>query len=217
VAVIPQEGRRGRIILDLSFAVCPTQQKNQRKAGTIPQEAVNDTTVSLAPKTPVRKIGKVLPRIFEFMAKTSEGQEILLSKADLSDGFWRIIVQEDVRWNFCYVMPDPPVAPIPIVVPSTLQMGWMESPQYFCAATETGWDFIQWSIDQKIDCLPHWLETFMLPSDLVGTNRSSKGQKQPQKNRQRKRRKRWSCWTEPGIMNVPGVHKTELIKKTFQS
>jgi hypothetical protein len=25
------------------------------------------------------------------------------------------------------------------------------------------------------------------------------------------------CWTEPGTMNVPGVHKSELIKKTFQS
>jgi hypothetical protein len=25
------------------------------------------------------------------------------------------------------------------------------------------------------------------------------------------------CWTEPGPMNVPGVHKSELIKKTFQS
>jgi hypothetical protein len=24
------------------------------------------------------------------------------------------------------------------------------------------------------------------------------------------------CWTEPGTMNVPGVHKSELIKKTFQ-
>jgi hypothetical protein len=24
------------------------------------------------------------------------------------------------------------------------------------------------------------------------------------------------CWTEPGTMNVPEVHKTELIKKTFQ-
>jgi hypothetical protein len=25
------------------------------------------------------------------------------------------------------------------------------------------------------------------------------------------------CWTGPGTMNVPGVHKTELIKKTFES
>jgi hypothetical protein len=125
--------------------------------------------VSLAPKTPVCEIGKVLPRIFEFMANTSEGQEILLSKVDLLDGFWRIVVQEDARWNFCYVMPDPPGAPICIVVPSALQMGWMESPQYFCAATETGRDFIQWLIDQKIDCPPHPLEKLMLPSDLVGT------------------------------------------------
>jgi hypothetical protein len=145
------------------------QERNQRKAGAVLQEAVNDTTVPLAPRTPVRQIGNVLPRIFEFMAKTPEGQEILLSKVDLSDGFWRIIVQEDARWNFCYVMPDPPGAPVRIVVPSALQMGWMESPQYFCTATETGRDFIQWLIDQKIDCPPHPLEKFMLPADLVNT------------------------------------------------
>jgi hypothetical protein len=48
-------------------------------------------------------------------------------------------------------------------------MGWMESPQYFCTATETGRDFIQWLVDQNIDCPPHPLEKFMLPQDLVGT------------------------------------------------
>jgi hypothetical protein len=169
VAVIPQDGRRGRIILDLSFGVRLAPKLGQRKAETIIQEAVNDTTVPLAPRTPVREIGKVLPRVFEFMASTPEGQEILLSKVDLSDGFWRIIVEEAARWNFCYVMPDPPGAPIRIVIPSALQMGWMESPQYFCTATETGRDFIQWLVDQKIDCPPHPLEKFMLPADLVGT------------------------------------------------
>jgi hypothetical protein len=173
VAVIPQDGRRGRIILDLSFAVRLDQQRNQRKAGAVLQEAVNDTTVPLAPRTPVREIGKVLPRIFEFMAGTPEGQEILLSKVDLSDGFWRIIVQEEARWNFCYVMPDPPGAPIRIVVPSALQMGWMESPQYFCTATETGRDFIQWLIDQKIDCPPHPLKK------IHATSRSSRNDEQP--------------------------------------
>ncbi len=45
----------------------------------------------------------------------------------------------------------------------------MESPQYFCTATETGRDFIQWLVDQKIECPPHPLEKFMLPQDLVGT------------------------------------------------
>jgi hypothetical protein len=169
VAVIPQAGRRGRIILDLSFAVRLEQKLGQRRPGAILQEAVNDTTAPLAPRQPVREIGKVLPRVFEFMAGAPAGQEILLSKVDLSDGFWRIIVEEAARWNFCYVMPDPPGAPIRIVIPSALQMGWMESPQYFCTATETGRDFIQWLVDQKIDCPPHPLEKFMLPQDLVGT------------------------------------------------
>jgi hypothetical protein len=169
VAVIPQDGRRGRIILDLSFAVRLEQKPDRRKVGLLLQEAVNDTTVPLAPRRPVREIGKVLPRVLEFMASREEGQDILLSKVDLSDGFWRIIVEEAARWNFCYVMPDPPGAPIRIVVPSALQMGWMESPQYFCTATETGRDFIQWLVDQEIDCPPHPLEKFMLPQDLVGT------------------------------------------------
>ena len=103
------------------------------------------------------------------MAKTPEGQEILLSKVDLSDGFWRIIVQEEARWNFCNVMPDPPGDPIHIVLPSALQMGWMERSQYFCTATKRGRDFLRWLIDQKIDCPPHPLEKFMLPADLVDT------------------------------------------------
>jgi hypothetical protein len=177
VAVIPQEDRRGRIILDLSFAVRLEQTPNQHKTRKVLQEAVNATTVPLAPRRPVQEIGKVLPQIFEFMASTPEGQEILLSKLDLSDGFWRIIVEELARWNFCYVMPDPPGAPIRIVIPSALQMGWIESAQYFCTATETGRDCIQWLVDQKIECPPHPLEkscchkTSLAP--LAWTNLSS--------------------------------------------
>jgi hypothetical protein len=111
VAIIPQEGQRGQISLDLSFAVQLEQKPSQHKAGKVLQEAVNDTTVPLAPQRPVQEIGKVLPQIFEFMASTLEGQDILLSKVDLLDGFWRIIVKELAPWNFCYLMPDPPDAP----------------------------------------------------------------------------------------------------------
>jgi hypothetical protein len=117
----------------------------------------------------LEKGGDVLPQLFEFMASAPPGQEILLSKVDLLDGFWRIIVEEAARWNFCYVMPDPPDLPIRIVIPSASQMGWMESPPYFCTDTETGRDFIQWLADQKIDCPPHPLEKYMLPHDLAGT------------------------------------------------
>jgi hypothetical protein len=81
----------------------------QHKIGATLQEAINNTMVPLAPRMPVQEIGKVLPRVFKFMASMPEGQEILLSKVDLSDGFWRIIIEEVARWNlFCYMMPGPP-------------------------------------------------------------------------------------------------------------
>jgi len=60
VAVVPQVGRRGRIILDLSF---PVWRKNCEGVATVIQKSVNDTTVLNAPKGPVKEIGKVLPRL----------------------------------------------------------------------------------------------------------------------------------------------------------
>jgi hypothetical protein len=57
VAVVPQVGRRGRIILDLSFPV----YQDLDGVVTITQESVNDTTVLQAPSDPVNKIGRVLP------------------------------------------------------------------------------------------------------------------------------------------------------------
>jgi hypothetical protein len=168
VAVVPQTGRRGRIILDLSFAVrrLPTRS-DKRKMGKVVREAVNKTTTQLAPQLPVKAIGQVLPRLFEFMALTPAEEEVRFSKIDLSDGFWRMIVEEQQKYNFCYVMPDPPGAPIRIVVPSALQMGWAESPAYFCAATETSRDIIHWLITEKIPLPPHPMEAYMKPGDSV--------------------------------------------------
>ena len=131
VAVIPQTGRRGRIILNLSFpARRPPTKGQKRRMGEVIQDSVNATTQRLAPTETVKEIGNVLPRLFHFMAhfmaSTPEDQEIRLSKADLSDEFWRLLVEPEQKWNFCYVMPDPPGACTRIVVPSALQMGWAE-------------------------------------------------------------------------------------------
>ena len=54
------------------------------------------------------------------MASTPKDQEIRLSKVDLSDGFWRLLVKLAQKWNFCFVMPDPPGTQVQIVVPSAL-------------------------------------------------------------------------------------------------
>jgi hypothetical protein len=124
VAVIPQPNRRGRIILDLSFPVRrPPSHKKCWRMGEIVQPSVNETTERLAPTEGVKAIGQVLPKLFQFMADSPADEVICFSKIDLSDGFWRMIVDEDQKWNFCYVMPDPPGSPIRIVVPSALQMG----------------------------------------------------------------------------------------------
>ena len=47
--------------------------------GEVIQESVNSTTQRLAPTKSVHEIGKVLPRLFHFIALTPEDQEIRLS------------------------------------------------------------------------------------------------------------------------------------------
>jgi hypothetical protein len=73
------------------------------------------------------------------------------------------MVKPEHRHNFCYVMPQEPGEPAIIVVPSALQMGWQESPAFFCTATETGRDVIEWLIKQNIPMPRHPFEGFMLP------------------------------------------------------
>ena len=44
--------------------------------------------------------------------------------------------------------------PITLVVPTSLQMGWIESPPYFCTASETGRDVAKKYVETKIGSLP---------------------------------------------------------------
>jgi hypothetical protein len=62
---------------------------------------------------------------------------------DLADGYWWMVVKDEARWNFAYVMPPPPGEPTKLVVPRALQTGWNESPAYCCATTETVRDVTQ--------------------------------------------------------------------------
>jgi hypothetical protein len=87
----------------------------------------------------------------------------MFAKIDLSDGFWRMLVAETDKWNFAYVLPDVAGEPTKIVIPHALQMGWTESPGYFCAATETGRDILQALIDGGTALPPHVMEQFMAP------------------------------------------------------
>ena len=101
VAVVPQSGRRGQIILDLSFPV----YQDVNGVATAVQSSVNDTTKLSALDIPVKEIGKVLPRLLHYMQDTPAGLHILFSTLNISDGFWRLIVQEADSSNFAYSSP----------------------------------------------------------------------------------------------------------------
>jgi hypothetical protein len=173
LAVVPQTNRRGRLILDLSFAVHRAGKKGSRKLGDPVQASVNDTTVPLAPDGPVNELGKVLHRVFDFMREVPEEETINFSKIDLSDGFWRMIVPEEDCWHFAYVLPDAPGEPIRLVIPHALQMGWTQSPAFFSAVTETVRDTVQVLMEDADQLPPHTMEEFMIPARPAKRQRTS--------------------------------------------
>ena len=66
-----------------------------------------------------------------------DGVPILFSKIDLKDGYWKMCVNEKYAWNFEYVLPkEKPEEEVYLVIPDALQMGWCESPAFFCVAKE---------------------------------------------------------------------------------
>ena len=92
----------------------------------------------------------------------------MFAKLDIKDGFWRLVVNAEDAWNFCYAIPnehaDTPLADTKIVVPNSLQMGWCKSPPFFCAASETGLDVIATLL--KTDLARHPFEDKMLPNNF---------------------------------------------------
>jgi len=153
VAAIPHKSRAYRSILDLSFSL------RLREGGTLP--SVNDTTTKLAPRGAIDQLGHSLKRIIHAFAEAEDDAVILLAKWDIQDGFWRLNCRKGEEWNFSYVLPQPEGEPTRLVVPTSLQMGWVESPPYFCAASETARDVAVKYIETPTGSLPphkleHW-------------------------------------------------------------
>ena len=164
VALVPHKSRQWRTILDLSFSL-------RYKGGIIP--SVNSSTVKQAPAEAMVQLGQCFQRILYTMATNYNPQQpFAFAKLDIKDGFWRMRVSEKDAWNFCYVLP--PRSPTQsldereIVVPASLQMGWCESPPYFCAATETARDVIDNLLASDLTLPDHrFLETMLENSDSL--------------------------------------------------
>ena len=132
----------------------------------ITTQSVNSTTSKYAPQKSMSQLGFALERIINTLGKHFNlSKPFMFTKADIKDGFWRLVVSESAAWNFCYTLPPTSstttIDDIDIVVPTSLQMGWTESPPYFSAASETARDVIEWLETSPTPLQPHPLEHHM--------------------------------------------------------
>ena len=88
--------------------------------------SVNESSVKTAPVGVINQLGHSLSRIIHAFAQTDNDAKIFMAKWDIKDGFWRLDCQEGEEWNFAYVLPQEEGKPTKLVVPTSLQMGWIE-------------------------------------------------------------------------------------------
>jgi hypothetical protein len=85
---------------------------------------------------------------------------------DISNGFWRLIVQEYNSDNFALVLPQEASELCRIVIPAAVQMGWVESPSLFCMVTELARDLTQYFVDKDIALPVDDIEELMKIQDV---------------------------------------------------
>jgi hypothetical protein len=147
IAAIPHKSKDFCLILDLlSFCL--------RLANGGVRASVNDTTEKTAPAGTINQLGECLSRLIHAFAEADNNAKIFMAKWDIKDGFWRMDCVKGEEWNFAYVLPQEKGKPITLMVPTSLQMGWVESPPYFCAAMETLRDISTEHIETLVNSLP---------------------------------------------------------------
>ena len=142
IVAIPHKSKSFRSILDLSFSLKLTTH------GRVP--SVNENSEKMAPGGAIDQIRHVLLRLIHAFSESPYCAKIFQAKWDIKDGFWRLDCKEGEECNFCYVLPQKPGMPIKLVVPTSLQMGWIEFPPYFFTVSETGRDVAEHYIDTPV-------------------------------------------------------------------
>jgi hypothetical protein len=109
----------------------------------------------MAPVGALDQLGQALSQIIHAFAEVDDNAKIFMAKWDIKDVFLRMDCEEGEEYNFAYVLPQEEGMPITLVVPTSLQMGWVESPPYFFAAMETARDITSDYCDTPVGSLPH--------------------------------------------------------------
>jgi hypothetical protein len=139
--------------------------------------SVNDKRDKWAPRGAINQLGYLLKHIIHAFAEANNDAEILMAKWDIQDGFWRLNCQQGEECDFGYALLQEEDKPMKLVVPASLQMGWVELPLYFCAALKTMHDVAIDYIETLIDLLlPHKFDRWAIENrGNVATLGSNKG------------------------------------------
>jgi hypothetical protein len=122
IGVVPQRDRRPRLIVDYTFS------------------GVNVDTVSLAPKESMQ-FGRALQRVITKVVHADPRYgPVQMAKIDIADGFYRVWLQIADIPKLGVALPGSSASDPLIAFPLALPMGWIESPPYFTAFTETACD-----------------------------------------------------------------------------
>jgi len=146
IAMIPHKSRGCWAILDLSFCL------RLSDGSQVPW--VNESTTLSAPCGAIDQLVHTLSCIIHAFTETHPDAAIFMAKFNIKDGFWRLDCSKGDEWNFAYVLQQAPGEPVRLVVPNSLQMGWVESPAYFCVASETARDVMAWHAEHPLGELP---------------------------------------------------------------
>ena len=86
----------------------------------------------------MRELCRVIERMVSLMAASpTDSPDFLFSKLDIKDGSWRVKIDENDVYHFCFVLPPEngkeilDINKVTIIIPGSLQMGWTESPPFF--------------------------------------------------------------------------------------
>ena len=121
------------------------------------------------------QFGRALHRVLERIVRADPRYgPVALSKIDIVDGFYsRVWLQLADIPKLGVVLPTTPLQPYLIAFPLALPMGWVESPPYFTACTETACDLanmaLQSSDRSRVHSSAHRLEAVAAtpPPDAV--------------------------------------------------
>jgi hypothetical protein len=132
MGVVPQRDRRSRAIVDYSFS------------------GLNQDTIALSPFEAMQ-FGRALERILQqiHFANRKYGP-VFLIKVDIADGFYRLCLADGSIPSFGVAFPSIPGEEHLVAFPLVLPMGWVASPPYFCALTETIANIANINLRQKI-------------------------------------------------------------------